>query len=130
MGGTDDPSNLVEVTLEQHIALHKQLWEDLGQWQDYAAWQGLSGRMGKEELIRFVQSQTHKGIPKTDEHRRKLSIAAKKRYEDKTRHPMFGKHKEENPNYGKTRPKHSKRMSGKNNPMSAENRMKRSMNAT
>lgn len=52
MGGTDDPSNLVEVSIEEHIELHKQLWEQLGNWQDYLAWQGLSGRIGKEEIIR------------------------------------------------------------------------------
>lgn len=28
MGGTDDPSNLVEVTVEQHALLHKQLWKE------------------------------------------------------------------------------------------------------
>lgn len=37
LGGTDDPSNIVEVSIEQHAALHKQLWEDLGHWEDELA---------------------------------------------------------------------------------------------
>ena len=37
MGGTNHPSNLVEVTIEQHAALHKQLWEDLGHEEDRIA---------------------------------------------------------------------------------------------
>ncbi len=75
MGGTDDPSNLVEVTVEQHALLHKQLWEDLGHWQDYAAWQGLTKTIGQEELIRLIQSKTHKGKIVSEESRRKMSIA-------------------------------------------------------
>lgn len=43
MGGTDDSSNLVIVTKEQHANLHKQLWEELGHWQDKVAWLALSG---------------------------------------------------------------------------------------
>jgi hypothetical protein len=38
-------------------------------------------------------------------------------YGMKENHPMYGKRGEDNPNYGKKRPKHSKRMSGENNPM-------------
>ena len=43
MGGTNDPSNLVTVTIEEHANLHKQLWEELGHWQDKVAWLALSG---------------------------------------------------------------------------------------
>lgn len=42
MGGTDDPSNLVELTVEQHAEAHRQLYEQYGNWQDYVAWQGLA----------------------------------------------------------------------------------------
>ena len=51
MGGTDDPENLVKVTVEQHAALHKQLWEDLGHWQDKLAWQFLSGQIEDKSEI-------------------------------------------------------------------------------
>jgi hypothetical protein len=76
MGGTDDPSNLVEVTVKQHALLHKQLWEDLGYWQDYAAWQGLSNMMGREEIIRFLTTgeRHHQyGKPRPDEVKAKIS---------------------------------------------------------
>lgn len=76
MGGTDDPENLVVVTVEQHAKLHKQLWEDLGYWEDYAAWQGLSGMMGSEEIIQFlITGERHHqyGKPRTDDVKKKIS---------------------------------------------------------
>lgn len=42
MGGTDDPSNLVELTVEEHAEAHRKLYEEQGHWQDYVAWQGLA----------------------------------------------------------------------------------------
>jgi hypothetical protein len=42
MGGTDDSSNLVELTVEQHAEAHRLLYEQHGNWQDYVAWQGLA----------------------------------------------------------------------------------------
>ena len=80
MGGTDDPSNLVSVTVEEHAKLHKQLWEDLGHWEDYVAWQGLSNMMGREEIIKFITSgeRHHQyGKPRTDETKRKISQSRK-----------------------------------------------------
>ena len=56
MGGTDDPENLVKVTLEEHIALHKQLWEDLGHKGDLIAWQALSGLLTISEIKKLALS--------------------------------------------------------------------------
>ena len=42
LGGTDDPSNLVDLTVDQHAEAHRLLYEQHGNWQDYVAWQGLS----------------------------------------------------------------------------------------
>lgn len=42
MDGADDPSNLVELTVEQHAEAHRLLYEQHGNWQDYVAWQGLA----------------------------------------------------------------------------------------
>lgn len=55
MGGSDDPSNIVELTLEEHAEAHKKLYEEYGLWQDRIAWLGLSGQIGKEEIIRQIQ---------------------------------------------------------------------------
>ena len=55
MGGTDDPDNLVKVTIEQHAALHKQLWEDLGNKEDYIAWRMLSGLITISEAKKEAQ---------------------------------------------------------------------------
>ena len=89
MGGSNDPSNLIELTVEEHAEAHKKLYDEYGNWQDYLAWQGLSGRMGKEELIREKISNTHKGKKLTEEHIEVLKEKGKKLIGDKN--PMFGK---------------------------------------
>lgn len=51
-GGSDDPSNLVEVSVVQHAMWHFcnfQLW---GEPEDRLAWRGLSGAIGKEEALK------------------------------------------------------------------------------
>ena len=35
MGGTDEPSNLIELTIEEHAIEHKKLWEKHGKREDY-----------------------------------------------------------------------------------------------
>ena len=60
-GGTDDSNNLVELTVEDHAIAHKVLYGLYGRWQDKVAWQGLSGIIGKEEIIRETQSASKKG---------------------------------------------------------------------
>lgn len=50
-GGSDEPENLVEVSVTQHAMYHYcnyQLW---GNDEDRLAWRGLSGLATKEELI-------------------------------------------------------------------------------
>jgi len=49
MGGSDDPSNLVELTIEEHAEAHKKLWEEHGRWQDKIAWKTLSGQINIQE---------------------------------------------------------------------------------
>jgi hypothetical protein len=81
MGGTDDPSNLIEVTVEEHAALHKQLWEDLGHWQDYVAWMGLEGLISSKEAALMAMSMggkkggmIHKNKFNTDLEYRKIYL--------------------------------------------------------
>ena len=63
-GGTDDPSNIVILTVEQHAEAHRQLYEKHGRWQDKLAWKGLSGQLGKEEIIKSIQRENGKKVGK------------------------------------------------------------------
>ena len=60
MGGTDDPSNLVELTPEEHAEAHRKLYEEHGYWQDYVAWQGLAKLATKAEHIHMLLSEAGK----------------------------------------------------------------------
>ena len=78
MGGTDDPSNLIELTIEQHAQAHKELYDQYGKLEDYVAWKGLSGQILKEEFIAYKCSMgghANRGIPKTEEHKAKIAKA-------------------------------------------------------
>jgi len=68
-GGSNDPSNLVELTTEEHALAHKKLFFAYGRWQDEIAYLTLSGQIGKEEAHRRVLSKTHKGKTISDEHK-------------------------------------------------------------
>jgi hypothetical protein len=56
MGGTDDPSNLVELTVEEHALAHKKLYEKYEKQEDYIAWKALEGQIGKDELLSEIAS--------------------------------------------------------------------------
>lgn len=81
IGGTDEPSNLVELTLEEHIEVHRKMYEEHGRWQDYCAWQALSGRIGQEEILRMKQGMANKGRKRTPEQKERIRQAALKRSE-------------------------------------------------
>jgi hypothetical protein len=49
MGGSNDPSNLIELTVEEHAEAHRILWEKHGKWQDKIAWKTLSGQISIQE---------------------------------------------------------------------------------
>jgi hypothetical protein len=59
-GGTDDPSNLIELSIADHAEAHKLLYETHGRWQDYVAWQGLAKLAPKEELVKRIQHEAGK----------------------------------------------------------------------
>jgi hypothetical protein len=54
MGGLDNSENIVELTIEEHADAHKILYEKYGKIEDYWAWKGLSGQIGKEDLIKEI----------------------------------------------------------------------------
>ena len=51
-GGSDDPSNLVALSVTQHAMWHFAEWQRKGREEDRIAWQGLSKIIGHEEAIR------------------------------------------------------------------------------
>jgi hypothetical protein len=61
MGGSNDPSNLVELTIEEHAEAHRLLYEKHGHTQDKVAWLGLAGIMPYAEIIYTLQSEGMKG---------------------------------------------------------------------
>ena len=75
MGGSDDPSNLIELTVEEHADAHRKLWEQYSNIKDYCAWKGLSGQIGKEEIVRLLMDPT--GRVHTEETKQKMSEAHK-----------------------------------------------------
>lgn len=81
VGGTDDPSNLKLVTIEEHAEEHKKLYEEHGRWQDLVAWKSLSKELSEEEAriqsVKFALT----GVPKSAEHKRKMSEAQRKRFQ-------------------------------------------------
>lgn len=75
MGGTYEANNVALLTVAEHAEAHRQLYEQYGHWQDRLAWLGLSGQIGKEEIIKIKKSEGGKklkGKPKSDEHRQKM----------------------------------------------------------
>jgi hypothetical protein len=72
MGGSDDPSNLVYLTVEEHAEAHRRLWETHGKIEDKVAYMGLLNMIDREEIIRSLASR-----PKSEEHKKKISEAHK-----------------------------------------------------
>jgi hypothetical protein len=81
MGGSDDPSNLVELTVEEHAEAHRKLYEQYGHWEDNCAFLALSGRIGQEEALRMAQGMANKGRKRTPEQIEKYKQAAQRRVE-------------------------------------------------
>lgn len=95
MGGSDDPSNLIELTVEEHAEAHRKLYEQYGHWQDELAWKGLAKIIGKEEIInrlsasngflgknhsdewKINHSKTMSGRKMSEEHKKKISQSKK-----------------------------------------------------
>ena len=48
MGGTDDPDNLIELSIEEHAAAHLTLYEKYGKTEDLYAYKALSNQMDDE----------------------------------------------------------------------------------
>lgn len=80
MKGTDDPSNIAMLTVQEHAEAHRVLYEEYGQEQDKIAWLALSGTIGKEEIVQMKLSMAGKlgGLMKPNEEaKRKNSMSHK-----------------------------------------------------
>lgn len=82
-GGTDDPSNLVKLTIQEHAEAHRLLWEQYGRLEDKLAWQLLSRMTPEAEETRRALIRQSMRRPEV---RRKLRES--KRGE---KNPQFGK---------------------------------------
>lgn len=89
IGGSDDPSNLIELTIEEHAEAHRKLYEEHGRWQDRVAWLSLAGIMKDEERIYEIVSNSNKGNPSNYSHSDETSKITESRLGEKN--PMFGK---------------------------------------
>lgn len=58
-GGTNDPSNLVELTVEEHAEAHRELWEKNADIRDYLAWKTLSGQATETEKMLIRNQLAH-----------------------------------------------------------------------
>jgi hypothetical protein len=75
-GGSDDPSNLIELTIEEHAEAHRILYEQHGRQEDKWAWLGLSGQIGKDEMLREI-AMSQKGKKKPEGFGAKISAFRK-----------------------------------------------------
>lgn len=81
MGGTDDPSNLIELTIEEHAQAHLDLYEKHGDPRDLLASQCLKGQVTRQEANAIIRS-----LPKTEQHKKKIGDAVRGE-----KNGMFGK---------------------------------------
>jgi len=56
MGGSDDPSNLIELAVEEHAQAHMSLYEQFGKFEDLCAYFMLSGKNKDEEFVKLRAS--------------------------------------------------------------------------
>lgn len=50
MGGTNDPCNLIKLTVEEHAEAHRILYENHGFEEDRLDWLALSGQVSMSEI--------------------------------------------------------------------------------
>ena len=57
MNGTNDASNLIELTVEEHAEAHRVLFEKYGKKEDELAWKALAGIIDKQECVHALQKE-------------------------------------------------------------------------
>lgn len=111
MGGTYEPSNVINLTIQEHAIWHYELWVYYGKSEDWVAWKCLSG-CAKDPEVWFTKC----GLGGA-----KISVSLKRYYE--THHsPMFGnKHSEKTKNKMSRVKIEKGTAKGQNNPMFGRN---------
>jgi hypothetical protein len=61
-GGTNDVSNIVEISITQHAMWHYAEWQLYGSEWDRIAWKGLSGIASSSETVRAVQVESGRNV--------------------------------------------------------------------
>jgi len=111
-GGSDDPSNLVFLTIQENAEAHRLLWEKHGMTADFVAWKMLSGKtdeaeqgrieLAKEGFSEFIKSERSVtwrqniskkllGKKQSDESKLKKSKALKQAYREGKRDTWFSR---------------------------------------
>jgi len=98
VGGSNDESNLISLTIEEHAEAHRILFEQHGRWQDGVAWKSLSNQISCAEATKLAQRLANLGP----------NNFFFGKFGDKN--PMFGKRGVLSPHFGK---KHSSETNNK-----------------
>jgi hypothetical protein len=110
IGGTYEPDNTIQLTVEQHAEAHRVLWEQFGRKEDFVAWKSLSGQISNQERqaeLCHMGGKWHLGKIRSDKTRQNISKSLKGKTKSiETRKKMSEAAKlhigEKNNFYGKT----------------------------
>ena len=84
-GGSDDPSNIIEVTRPQHAELHFALYLEHGRIGDFYAAHMLAGHTEEAEKSRRAWvSEYRTGRKMSDETKKKMSESLKKKHAERS----------------------------------------------
>ena len=83
-GGTNDPSNLILLTIEEHAEAHRKLYEEYNRWQDEVAYRMLSGQISAQEatLEAIKKAQTGRIHTIEEKEKRRLYSLGRKHSEE------------------------------------------------
>lgn len=84
-GGSDDPSNLIELTVEEHALAHKKMFDEYGRHEDKIAWLMLSGKTEEGEIARIELAKANYQCFLQDE-------SAKRTWRSKISNTLTGRH--------------------------------------
>jgi hypothetical protein len=76
MDGSNDPSNIIFLSIRDHAIAHAKLYLKHGKYEDYVAFKGLKKQIGKDQI--YIETSrigglNNKNQPKSLEHRLKIS---------------------------------------------------------